>query len=289
MNQTSLRTLALLVLSPLVACGESDSSGDDDIADLEERIQNLETASTALAAQLADAQAANDELRDRLDTLELEALTADDLELDFGLSGDISSISALAPYLQVDSSTHDVFFVGANVNIRSGTGHTEGDLNGLGNLIVGYNESSSDTRTGSHNLIVGSLHSYDSLGGIVGGYDNALAAPYSTAAGGRGNLAAGNYAFIGGGYENTGTDGLYTAILGGEHNEVSGNYASVAGGSFNTASGVQASIAGGREGQATEYNSAISGGYQNQATASYATVSGGTGLLADTESAHASP
>jgi hypothetical protein len=33
-----------------------------------------------------------------------------------------------------------VYFDGCNVNIRSGSGATDGTLNGLGNLVVGYNE-----------------------------------------------------------------------------------------------------------------------------------------------------
>ncbi len=35
---------------------------------------------------------------------------------------------------------NEVYFTGCNVNIRSGSGSTNGPVNGLGNLIVGYNE-----------------------------------------------------------------------------------------------------------------------------------------------------
>ena len=34
----------------------------------------------------------------------------------------------------------DVFFDGCNLHIRDGSGDTEGSTNGLGNLIIGYNE-----------------------------------------------------------------------------------------------------------------------------------------------------
>src|SRR5205807_1257654 len=55
---------------------------------------------------------------------------------------------------------NDVYFTGCNVNIRSGSGSTDGPTNGLGNLIVGYNEfpSSVVTRSGSHNIVVGEDH-----------------------------------------------------------------------------------------------------------------------------------
>ena len=57
---------------------------------------------------------------------------------------------------------------GANVQIVDGTGDTGGTPNGLGNLIVGYNASSGDTRTGSHNLVVGDLHTYTSYAHRLG-------------------------------------------------------------------------------------------------------------------------
>ena len=37
----------------------------------------------------------------------------------------------------------DVYFTGCNVHVVSGSGATEGEVNGLGNLIVGYNEDDS--------------------------------------------------------------------------------------------------------------------------------------------------
>jgi hypothetical protein len=41
------------------------------------------------------------------------------------------------------------------VHIVDGTGDTDGPVNGLGNLIVGYDADFGDTRTGSHNLVLG--------------------------------------------------------------------------------------------------------------------------------------
>ena len=68
----------------------------------------------------------------------------------------------------------DLVSVGCNVHIRNGEDYTEID-NGLGNLMVGYDEADSDdAKTGSHNLVVGPRHSYDSVGGLVAGHDNEI-------------------------------------------------------------------------------------------------------------------
>ena len=49
-----------------------------------------------------------------------------------------SGVNALPCASQVGT---DVFFNGCNVNVRSGSGSTNGTVNGKGNLIIGYNES----------------------------------------------------------------------------------------------------------------------------------------------------
>ena len=57
-------------------------------------------------------------------------------------------------------------------------------MNGLGNLVIGYNQGRGpglDNRTGSHNLVVGSKHNYSSYGGIVAGLQGGITTPYSTA------------------------------------------------------------------------------------------------------------
>ena len=48
---------------------------------------------------------------------------------------------------------NEITFSGVNVHVVNGTGTTDGTVNGLGNLIVGYNElrGTGDARTGSHN------------------------------------------------------------------------------------------------------------------------------------------
>jgi hypothetical protein len=70
-------------------------------------------------------------------------------------------LAALEYKLQyITGGFNEVVISGANLRIVNGLGTTD-TVNGLGNLIVGYNElrnepSSPDVRTGSHNIVGGS-------------------------------------------------------------------------------------------------------------------------------------
>ena len=66
---------------------------------------------------------------------------------------------------------------------------------GLGNLIVGYDEArdTDSAKTGSHNLVVGSNHNYEAVGGLIAGYQNAASGPWASVSGGRDNTAIGDY------------------------------------------------------------------------------------------------
>jgi hypothetical protein len=118
-------------------------------------------------------------------------------------------------------------FSGTNVQIVSGSGSTNGAVNGRGNLILGYDEpgfcevsgnplvpchSDADCagyqlhtcfmegpKTGSHNFIVGAAHGYSSYGGLVAGEGNNITGPYATVTGGWSNTAAGVLASVSGG------------------------------------------------------------------------------------------
>lgn len=95
-----------------------------------------------------------------------------------------------------------ILITGANVHVRSGSGFTNdnGTLKGLGNLIIGYNESSAVlSRTGSHNLIGGSLNSFSSFGGMVFGLQNTISGQYASVLGGNGNTAVGSNSTVYGG------------------------------------------------------------------------------------------
>jgi hypothetical protein len=168
------------------------------------------------------------------------------------LTSRITTLEEKPASVTTENSGQDIVFTGVNVHLRDGTGDTGGTVNGLGNLIVGYNEDagSDAVRTGSHNLVLGVEHSYSSYGGFVTGYANTISGAYSSVSGGRNNTASADY----------------SSGVGGRNNTVSGQYASVSGGNNNTASGLYSSVLGGG-------GSSMSWG--NEAWANYSVVVGG--------------
>lgn len=175
-----------------------------------------------------------------------------------------------------DATTNEVVISGANLRIVNGLGSTEA-TNGLGNLIVGYNEPRGfepDRRTGSHNVVVGSYHNFSRFGGIVVGLLNEISGSWAAVSGGVGNTASGNYASVSGGTGNQ-ASGDYTSVSGGESNRASGIVASVSGGAANTASGTRAWVSGGNANTASGGDSSVSGGEGNTASGPGAAVSGG--------------
>ncbi len=186
-----------------------------------------------------------------------------------------------------------VTFTGANVQIVNGLGATDGEpnnpedvnnyvTNGLGNLIVGYNETQAslgnggyDTRYGSHNLILGDYNEYTAFGGYVGASFNTVTAPYSSIVSGSLNEVDGvDCAILGGEYNYVASD-FYGTVLGGSDNEASGEYASVSGGADCIASGDSSSVSGGERNTASGSTSSVSGGVTNAASGQSSNVSGG--------------
>ena len=114
-------------------------------------------------------------------------------------------IAALEALLAgVTRAGDDITFSGSNVHIVSGSGATDGAVNGRGNLIVGYNESrgATDDRTGSHNIVVGSHHNYSSFGGLVAGRWNTISGDYASVSGGTESEASGSSSSVSGGHAN---------------------------------------------------------------------------------------
>lgn len=164
---------------------------------------------------------------------------------------------------------------GANLQVVSGGGSTDAAVNGLGNLIVGYNENPHmNDRAGSHNLVVGAEHWYSSYGGLVAGEENAITAPSASVSGGLGNHAGGDFASVSGGFGNV-ASGATASVAGGFDCEASGEAASVSGGLTNLASGDSASVSGGAGNEASGYHASVSGGDDNAAIGLGASVSGG--------------
>jgi uncharacterized coiled-coil protein SlyX len=173
---------------------------------------------------------------------------------------------ALGPYVSVTTDALNgvrgphIIFTGANLDIRSGSGATDdnaltgGALSGLGNLIIGYDEPVTDglpqPRTGSHCLIVGAEHTFQSYGGFVAGWRNNILAPWTSVSGGLGNSASGTCSSASGGQSNL-ASGVGSSVSGGWQSVAGGSYASVSGGESNTASEEASSVSGGNGNEAS--------------------------------------
>lgn len=206
-----------------------------------------------------------------------EFYTKEDVDLLLsGLEGRISELETKLASVSLENSGQDVIFTGVNVHVRNGTGSTDG-INGLGNLIVGYNIDSFGpvaSRTGSHNLIIGDEHSYSSYGGFVAGYFNTISGQSSSVCGGQSNTASGWYTSVSGGWYNT-ASGDRSSISGGYFNEAIGVRSSISGGGSNDAIGENSSICGGKDNLADGYYSSISGGLARTTSGDYDWVAGG--------------
>ena len=216
------------------------------IMQLQSRIETLETVSSGQAANIEANAAAIASLPDFVGW---DRNAADDFDGSYAsLSGAPVLLDDLAGYVEVDTSSHQITFSGVNVRVLDGTGSTacSGSCNGLGNLVVGYDEGSASNKTGSHNLVTGSLHTYLSYGGFLAGRNNSVEAEYGAVSGGQGN------------------------VVGAEH-------AAICGGVDNSATGDSASVSGGRLNAAISNYTWIGGGQNNRAVANYGVVTGGDG------------
>lgn len=244
--------------------------------------------SSGTTASAAEVNANFAALAAKIATLEDQLLAAADL-------------LALAPYLKLDESgTYDTaLFSGVNVQVVNGT-DDQTALNGLGNLIVGYNndrtvgssacsdgqyDNSGDCGTGgetwtlshksgSHNIVAGDENSYSQHSGVVFGSNNLINREYAGVTGGWANFASGYYSSVSGGRNNI-AGGSWSSVSGGKDNIASGYYSSVSGGISNMASGYISSVSGGQDNAASGSVSSVSGGIFNMASGYVSSVSGG--------------
>jgi hypothetical protein len=209
-------------------------------------------------------------------------------------------IPGLKDYVTVDTATHTVLFTGADVQIVNGLGSTA-TLNGLGNLIVGYNEPrpvdlpfvcsdglysdapscenagrlwAPNHKSGSHNIVGGSNNSYSSFGGLIVGARNVINNDFASVSGGDGNISSGYLSSVGGGIINV-ASGTVSSVSGGWGNGASGFYSSISGGVSNRASAQGSSVSGGATNIASAPTSSVSGGNGNIASGTHSSVSGG--------------
>jgi hypothetical protein len=223
---------------------------------MKRQLAAMQKAVSGMRAQLAAESAARQTMQGQVESLRKSLDRA---------NGALRSLQAnsvldLNGYVSFDNSSGypTVLFNGINVQVVNGTGVTQ-HVNGLGNVILGYNRPRSTApvcslgyyetegecmarggawarnhKSGSHNLVGGDFNSYSSWGGAVFGLENAITAPYAAIAGGAGNRASGDLSAIGGGSLNTAA-GMYANVNGGLSNIASAAFATVSGGNARTA------------------------------------------------------
>jgi hypothetical protein len=242
------------------------------IADLTTAQDDLASTAASLETTVSELNAAQAMTTAKVASLEQSA-AADQAAVDY--AKDLSTV------LQHEGS--EVYFRTVNVNIRAHwqcQTHYTGELQGLGNLIVGCNEQPPGgpvDRTGEHNLVVGAGHTYDGSGGVVFGDSNASHGRGTTILGGSNNTAWSMYTSVAGGSTNTaGKSDCQNCML----------YSVVNGGLENVASGVDAAVSGGFRNVASGGGAVVSGGKDNIASGDAATVSGGASQTAYAEGTH---
>jgi hypothetical protein len=197
-----------------------------------------------------------------------------------------NTVLALDGKLTYDAGRVAVVFTGVDLRLVNGLGRTD-LVNGLGNLIVGYNEVSNDRmdyycsngmyqtqtvcvnagetwglnqRSGSHNIIMGGGNEYTQSGSMVGGTVNRSNARGGSILSGHGNTASGEFSAILSGEQGF-TLARDTAVVGGYLNKALGDISAVSGGQGNIASGHISAVSGGGANQASGNLSSISGGF----------------------------
>ena len=192
------------------------------------------------------------------------------------LSGRVEALESLLAGVSRNADT--LRLSGLDLQVVNGTGSTE-EMNGLGNVIIGYNADPAATeRTGSHNLVIGDEHSYTSHSGIASGLNNNLSEVRSFVSG-TDNTASGNDSFVGGGTGNT-ASGSLSFVGGGDRNTASNEASFVGGGYVNTASNLGSFAGGGTGTTASGTFSFAGGGIRTTASGGRSFAAGGAGNTA---------
>lgn len=274
---------------------ESELQGQIDeleerIDDQNEEIQVLETEVGEQGQQIEDLDQTVDDQAGEIEELEGRVAALEDGQDgapgDDGLEDRVTDLEGLLDGVsREDVDGRDTLrFAGMNLQLLNGDGVTT-TTNGLGNLIVGYNEEPAFgevQRDGSHNLVIGAEHNYSASGGLVAGHRNTISADFASVTGGQSNTASAEYGSVTGGMSNT-SSALHASVSGGERNQASGIRSSVSGGNSNTASHSTASVSGGFGNTAANLAASVSGGAVNQAQGPHSSILGGHEILVDTQ------
>ncbi|MFN2375006.1 MAG: hypothetical protein ABR538_00590 [Candidatus Binatia bacterium] len=162
---------------------------------------------------------------------------------------------------KVSIAGNNLVVTGMNLQVVSGSGSTSGKVNGTGNVIIGYDEAddNQDKKSGSHNLVAGRNHSYESYGGIVAGEDNILTGGAVSVLGGERNRADADLSVVVGGRQNE-ADGESSVVVAGENNRTVGRSCVVTSGAQNLCSGLVSAVGGGSANFCSGQGSVIGGG-----------------------------
>jgi hypothetical protein len=229
-------------------------SGDDDLSDLEGSPRELKASPTDESGSGSAPDAAEEE---KLGTIRggrslgggpaVVTLAAFNQ-----LKGTVTALTNRMACVSSSSNSGDLYLVGCNLHVRNGAGTTD-QVNGKGNLLVGYNAGSETLlRTGSHNIVVGDANDWTGYGALLVGYAHRSTAAYASAIGGQANEARGfGSVLVGGGYNVN--SGYFGAMVGGQANQVAaGSFAAVA--------------VGGQETTVLENGAVQVGGFRAEAT-----------------------
>jgi hypothetical protein len=197
-------------------------------------------------------------------------------------AGGLATLNKVLPHMKYEEKgvggKPTIQFSGVNVQIVNGEGKTA-SVNSEGNLVIGYDENPfGRQRTGSHNLVVGTEHTYTSYASLVGGQRNWATAPFTFLVGAS-NTASGEWASVSGG-DFSEASGKAASVSGGVSNLASGRRSSVSGGEGNGAIGEHSAVGGGIQNEASGGASSITGGLRNKATNVDTSVAGGNGNIA---------
>lgn len=251
------------------------------IADLETLVTSQTAVITALETQVANLQAEVDGFSSDLADLQGRVSTVEDVTTPMTLT----TIDGY-PSIVVE---------GVNIHLRNGLGGTNTD-NGLGNLVLGYNESRADPadniRTGSHIVVTGREQNYEGSAGFLGGYQNTLNADYGSILSGFSNENYGlGSAVVGGlfniaGHPNDPNESFYSVVVSGYNNLGLGRGAGILAGQNNVTRGLYSAIVSGTSNQTSGTRSCIVSGFSNVANGRNSVIVGGgistTGVFGDT-------
>jgi hypothetical protein len=222
----ALLVIALGVSAPTYL--QAQRGGNPAGGGVNDRIAALETSvaqlTAALAAETAAREAADAALQSSIDAIP-------------GGGTVPAVLTELANYITINPNAMNglagphIIFTGANLHVRNGQGGTYFNSTGVGNIIVGYNSIvlGTETRLGSHNIVIGDAHSYPSMGGFVAGFANRAM-------------------------------GIATSVSGGEFNTADQQMSSVSGGTGNTATAMDSTVSGGLNRSTTSQFEWVAGG-----------------------------